>query len=108
MPIDQTHEQNNALIKGSGGAIGLLLNPVTLGKWLLAGPEQARLIKEFEEQFLESKDDDDHDEGYSMQSNFRMKDMENPFLDQSEDLSTLNVEIVMERSAVDAVFTNEV
>ena len=43
-----------------------------------------------------------------MQSNFRMKDMENPFLDQSEDLSTLNVEIVMERSAVDAVFTNEV
>ena len=41
MPIDQAHEQNNALVKGSGGAIGLLQNPVTLRKWLLAGPEQA-------------------------------------------------------------------
>ena len=56
-PIDQAHEQNNALIIGSGGAIRLLQNPVTLRKWLLAGPEQARLIKQFEDQFLGSKDD---------------------------------------------------
>ena len=47
------------------------------------------------------------------QNSFRMKvdslvetfkDMGNPFLDQSEDLSTLDMGIVMERSAVDAVF----
>ena len=49
-----------------------------------------------------------------MQNNFRMKvvslveafeDMGNPFLEQSEDLSTLDMGIVMERSAVDAAFT---
>ena len=32
MPIDQVHEQNNELVKGSGGAVGLTENPlVTLG-----------------------------------------------------------------------------
>ena len=74
--IDQTHEQNNARVKGSGCVIGLLQNPITLRKWLLAGLEQAQLIKEFEAQLLESNDDDDHfhhDEGYSTQNNFRMK-----------------------------------
>ena len=28
MPIDQTHEQNNELVKGSGGAVGLMENPL--------------------------------------------------------------------------------
>ena len=27
MAIDQCHEQNNAVVKGSGGAIGLMDNP---------------------------------------------------------------------------------
>ena len=53
MPIDQAHEQNNAIVKGSGGAIGLMKNPVAFRKWLLAGPEQGWLIEEFEKQFLE-------------------------------------------------------
>ena len=30
MPIDQVHEQNNKLVKGSGGAIGLTENPEQL------------------------------------------------------------------------------
>ena len=30
MPIDQGHEQNNKLVKGSGGAVGLFENPVAL------------------------------------------------------------------------------
>ncbi len=52
MPIDQAHEQNNVVVKGSGGAVGLTQNPSAFRKWLLAGPEQARLIHEFEQQFL--------------------------------------------------------
>ena len=35
------------------------------------------------------------------------EDMGNSFLDQSEDLSTLDKGIVMEKSAVDTVFTIE-
>ena len=48
MPIDQVHEQNNQLVKGSGGALGLTENPLAFRKWTVAGPEQARLLKEFE------------------------------------------------------------
>ena len=44
MPIDQAHEQNNSVIKGSGGAIGLTENPSAFRKWVITGPEQAQLI----------------------------------------------------------------
>ena len=32
MPMDQTHEQNNEVIKSTGGAIGLTENPSTFRK----------------------------------------------------------------------------
>ena len=44
MPIDQAHEQNNAAIKGDGGAVSLTNNPSALRRWMVAGPEVARLI----------------------------------------------------------------
>ena len=118
MPIDQAHEQNNALVKGSDGAIGLMQNPVAFRKWLLARPEQGWLIEEFEKQFLESKDDDNfhHDEGNSTQTSFKsqvlslveaFEDMGNPFLDESEDLSTLDMGIIMDESVVNTIRTIE-
>ena len=39
MAIDQCHEQNDAIIKGSGGAVGLTDNPLALRRWMVAGPE---------------------------------------------------------------------
>jgi len=39
IPVDQTHEQNNAHIKGDGGAIGLTDDPRLVlceGGWFLA------------------------------------------------------------------------
>ena len=44
MAIDQAHEQNNATVKGDGGAIGLTENPTALCCWMVSGPEMARLI----------------------------------------------------------------
>ncbi|KAG1680072.1 Tyrosine kinase receptor Cad96Ca [Nymphon striatum] len=44
--IDQAHEQNNACIKGDGGAVGLTDNPAALRRWMIAGPEVARVIEE--------------------------------------------------------------
>lgn len=35
MPIDQAHKQNNALVKGSGGAVGLTENPSAFRKWVI-------------------------------------------------------------------------
>jgi len=46
--IDHTHEQNNKWLKGDGGVIGLTENTASLNKWMLAGPEIARCISEFE------------------------------------------------------------
>lgn len=59
IPIDQAHEQNNAVLKGSGGMIGLTENPSAFRKWMIAGPEQARLIVEFDSQFLNPSSDSD-------------------------------------------------
>ena len=47
LAIDQAHEQNNALVKGDGGAVGLTENPSALKRWMLCGPEMARLISQF-------------------------------------------------------------
>ncbi len=46
--IDQAHEQNNAIVKGDGGAIGLTENSTALHRWMVSGPEMARLIGEFQ------------------------------------------------------------
>ena len=46
--IDQAHEQNNAAVKGDGGAVRLIQNPEALRRWAVAGPELARLIAEFD------------------------------------------------------------
>ena len=48
MAIDQCHERNNALVKGSGGAISLTGNPAALRRWTVAGPEIFRITKEFQ------------------------------------------------------------
>ena len=32
--LDQNHEQENAIIKGDGGAIGLTENPTALARWM--------------------------------------------------------------------------
>ena len=71
--IDQAHEQNNELVKGSGGAIGLTENPSAFRKWMVAGPEQARLLKEFEREFITegSSKQSHHEEGFSTQKIFK-------------------------------------
>lgn len=57
IPIDQAHEQNSEVVKGSGGAVGLTENPSAFRKWMVAGPEQARLLKEFEDDYLPQEKD---------------------------------------------------
>ena len=75
MPIDQAHEQNNAIVKGSGGAVGLTENPSAFKKWMVAGPEQARLTTEFEEQYLPKPTELllHHEESYSAQKTFKQQ-----------------------------------
>ena len=51
--IDHAHEQNNASVKGDGGAVGLTENPSALRRWMVSGPKMARLIGEFESSVME-------------------------------------------------------
>ena len=45
---DQVHEQLNAMVKGDGGVIGITENEAALKRWMVAGPEVARLLTEYE------------------------------------------------------------
>ena len=102
MPIDQAHEQNNSLVKGCGGAIGLTENPVALKRWMLAGPEQARLLAEFDKQFMEEEENTwcvQHEQGLSAQILFQkhsnslyetIMSMGNPFEDDCPELLALD------------------
>ena len=75
IPIDQTHEQENAKVKQRGGAVGLTENPEAFKRWMISGPEQARLITSFENQYLSSCFEDSnhnhHEEGFASQIAFK-------------------------------------
>lgn len=56
--IDQAHEQNNAMVKGDGGAVDLTANPGALRHWtiwMVSGPEISRVVSEFELSVTSSK-----------------------------------------------------
>ena len=78
MAIDQCHEQNNAIIKESGGAIGLTNNPGALRRWMVAGPEVARMVTEFESYAADSNNGDitnsHHEQHPGVQASF-LKDV---------------------------------
>ena len=91
LPIDQAHEQNNAVIKGEGGALGLTEDESTLTRWMVAGPEVSHLDSNNET--VSGKKDvcasrKHHEETGSVQRTFRNKvtslctaieEMGNPF-----------------------------
>ena len=43
-PLHQTHEQENAKVNREGGAVGLTENPSVLQRWMVVGPQMARLF----------------------------------------------------------------
>ena len=100
--IDQAHEQNKALVKGEGGANGLTENPQAFLRWMVAGPEIARVITEFEKRDSRTRTQSDmqhHEQTKEMQVAFKkdvtalvevIDDMGNPFLEESADLLAID------------------
>ena len=73
IPLDQAHVQNNAYVKGDVGAIGLTDNATALRRWMVAGPEVARVIVEFEDFNMHPRNQEEtrhHDETPSVQNTF--------------------------------------
>ena len=110
--IDQAHEQHNAYVKGDGGAVGLTNNPNALRRWMIAGPEIARVIEEFHAQQNHCKGKVTtlhHDQIPSVRSAYAkdvrslvsvIEDLGNPCQEESTDLLVLDSKEIADQSAV--------
>ena len=105
-------------MKGLGGAVGLVDNPSAFRKWTIAGPEQARLLKEFECEYMRETTNKQlhHEEGLWMQKVFKeqaqslvqaINEMGNPFLHDTPELLKLDTRDVLDESVVTTVRTVE-
>ena len=117
IPIDQAHEQNNACVKGDGGAVGLTEDQGALRRWMVAGPEVARVISEFESaglQWNEREYVQHHDQTPSVQTTFAkhvrslvavIEELGNPFQEEGQDLIVLDTKEIADASVVKTVRT---
>ncbi|KAI9529079.1 hypothetical protein NQZ68_013386 [Dissostichus eleginoides] len=85
---------------------------------MIAGPEQARLLKEFEQEYILEKGNKqhNHEEGLSTQKTFKeqalalvhtISGMSNPFQDDTPDLLMLDTQNIIDESVVNTVRTVE-
>ncbi len=99
--LKSIHEQNNALVKSTAGAVGLTENPNAFQQWMTSGPEVGRLLQEFETSFLHiSKPTHHHHEQVPSIQYMFAKEVSavvvaydskgNPNMEQSDDLITVN------------------
>ncbi len=114
MAIDQAHEQNNASVKGDGGAVGLTENPAALQRWMVSGAEMARVIGEFES-FTEEREKVDthhHEQTKHTQMAFAgdvralagvMEDMGNTFSEKSNDLLVLDTRDLADTAVINSL-----
>ena len=102
IPIDQAHKQNNKLVKGDGGIIGITGNESALNRWIMSGPEVSRLLNQFHssvEDFKNSKDMTKHHEESATTTQISFRDVSlkdtishlgNPFLEEGTSLVQLH------------------
>ena len=112
--LDHAHEQANASIKGDGGAVGLTENPHALRRWMIGGPELARMVNEYEDQSLLKKKETKkhHDQMPSVKKAFvkvvkdlvdAVEELGNPFREDSGDLLVLDTKDILPKEVVDSV-----
>ena len=114
MALDQAHEQENALVKRDGRAVGLAENSGVLRRWMVAGPEVARIVNEFENTTPSSTANNvnDYEQSYGYQISF-LKDilsandsfeqLGNPFEEEGKDLYVVDTRDVMSDDVVETV-----
>ena len=119
LAIDQPHEQNNAVVKDDGGAVGLSECSAPLQRWLFSGPEMARVINDFErsvDSALCTSDMRHHELRPGVQKIFlqdvtslkvTIDEYSNPFLETSGDLLVLETRDIVEKSVIDNLYRIE-
>ena len=127
IPINQAHEQNNKIVKGDGGIIGLTEGSTQLPRWMVSGPEISREISNFQLCQELVKNTSQHEEPGTHQGELRhhenmrgvqntfqnqvkavcntIKEMDNPFTDQTRDKFVLYNRDTMDSKVVETVKT---
>ena len=109
LPLDHVHEQLNAPVKRDGGIVGITDNESALTRWIVSGPEVARLITEFESTSETDTVDPHHEQSFAVQQAFVsdvkklvecFERMGNPFEDQT-DLIVLHNRYIVTDDVVD-------
>ncbi|KAH3881204.1 hypothetical protein DPMN_005127 [Dreissena polymorpha] len=100
---DQINEQQNAIVKGDGGFVGLTEKPDALRRWMVSAPETSRIHIEASDN-TDNPDDTKHHEEKQTKQNTRqlvetIDDMGNPFEEDTSDLYTLDKKVVMSPEA---------
>ena len=108
---DHAHEQLNSEVKGEGGAVGLTESPAAFGRWMVSGPEVARMTTEFEDSVPAPKYQH-HDQTPVTQAAFAkdvlnvvllFKDLGNPFNEKSKELIAAHTKDVADETIVNTV-----
>ena len=96
------------------GAAGITKNPLFFQKWMLAGPEQAQLLIEFEVHYSPEVNESilitkkgfhktDIFQATSSWSDRTIEDIDNTFLDDTSELLSLDKRHVKDETVVDAI-----
>lgn len=116
--LDQGHEQENKVVKSTGGAVGLTEDAAALRRWMIAGPEIASMLREYETSYencrgnKENIEEVHHEESDSHQIRFMkhvnslvstLLEMDNPLLDI--DLQTVDTHVIVGEDAVERMRT---
>ena len=120
LAIDHAHEQNNKIVKGDGGAVNLMEHQRALLRWMVAGPEIARAVDDFETNCLngsivgnvDASKLKHHEDTESVKKKFAKEvkalvevidEMGNPFQEESGDLLVLDNRNVADPAIADSV-----
>ena len=109
--LDQNHEQQNAILKGDGGIVGITEDESAPRRWLITSPDISRVVQEYKSSFqdLKYKDIRHHDQVLSVQKTFSsdvsklvdvIEALGNPFLDDSSDLTVIDTKEVITNAVV--------
>jgi len=117
--LDHAHEQMNASVKGTAGAIGLTERSNALLRWMVSGPEIARVLTEFELASSSEINPDvlhHHESNPSHERRFMrhvtslvaaFEELGNPFLDDSGKLFAIDSKNVASEGVMKTVQTIE-
>ena len=114
--IDHAHEQNNKLVKKASGTTGMTGNTPELTRWMICGPEMAKIVNEFEENMHSRRGSKaiylHHKQTRTYEDKFRQNvvslvsmigALENPFLENDETLVSLDTKDIAENIFSDTV-----